>query len=42
MSWTDPREDEGPDPLFEGAVDDPDEVEAEENLEEVDEDEAVP
>ncbi len=42
MSWSDPRENEGSDPMFEGDVDDPDEVDTDENLQEVDEDEAVP
>jgi hypothetical protein len=34
VSWTDPREQEGPDPMREGDVDDPDEVDVEENVEE--------
>jgi hypothetical protein len=37
----DPRKDEGADPLAEGDVEDPDEVDVEENVEEAGEDEGV-
>ena len=37
----DPRRDEGADPLAEGDVDDPDEVDVDENAEEADGDEAA-
>ena len=42
MSWSDPREDEGADPMIEGDVDDPDEVDTDEDALDVDEDEAQP
>lgn len=38
--WTDPRKDEGPDPISEGDVDESEEVDVEENVGEVDEEEA--
>ncbi len=37
----DPRKDEGADPLAEGDVEEPDEVDVEENVEEAGEDEGV-
>ena len=40
--WTSPSKDTGTDPLAEGELDDPEEVDAEENVEKRDEDEAVP
>lgn len=39
MSWTDPRESEGLDPMSEGDVDEPSELDVEENLAETDEEE---